>query len=212
MVFLASLLVYHTRSSSKIPFCEVLAVCPSVSLFRVVVVPLLLTSLFFLGPLIVLKDTYTLEEFIEIELRSVFSWIFVRNYIVAPLTEEFIFRSTLLAILIPCWESQIVAMSLSSIFFGLAHSHHYIFQKLEGCRPISFIQALVQIAYTFTFGMYSSSLFLKTNSILTSISLHIFCNFMGFPDFEVLTYRKLYYYVTIAGAVLWLPSYVFYLS
>ncbi|SRR6266404_1300900 len=41
-----------------------------------------------------------------------------------------------------------------------------------------------QFTYTTLFGFHSSFLLLRTRSLLPSISAHIFCNFMGFPQLQ----------------------------
>ncbi|KAI1301832.1 CAAX prenyl protease 2 [Halotydeus destructor] len=211
VILIASCLVYLLRVDETNSFCEVVRLCPQGSVVETMLIPLGLTALLFLGPIVVLRDTYTWDEIKSAKLSDHIDWIFFRNYVVAPISEEFTFRSCLLAFLNPHW-SRALSMIISSTFFSLAHSHHYFFQRLEGSRPVPLIAALVQLGYTFVFGMYSSFFISRTNFLLTSIMIHIFCNGMGFPDFEVLSWKKKYYYSTIFGAGMWLILLICYAS
>lgn len=179
-VAISSLIIAWWRSGESL--CEVLTLCPNVSVFRSVAEPLALTAVLFLGPLVVLKDTYTWEEIKSVKLADHLNLMFMRNYVVAPLSEEFTFRSALHAILKPYWSS-VAVMVLSSVLFSLAHSHHYLLQNIEGSKPVPLAASLVQLSYTFVFGMYSSVFISRTNCLLTSVAIHIFCNALGFPDF-----------------------------
>lgn len=162
------------------------------------VAPLSITAILFLGTLVVFKDTYNWPEFVEYVKSETSDLIFIRNYVVAPLTEEFIFRGILLAILgqsYSMWSS----IGVSGFLFSLAHSHHYFFQRIQGSGSIRFGENLFQMLYTFVFAVYCSSLYLKTGTILTTIQIHIFCNFSGFPQLDILLSDSWYKTASITG-------------
>lgn len=175
------------------------------------VIPLSLTAILFLGPLVVFKDTYNWPEFVDYVKTEASDLQFVRNYIVAPLTEEFIFRGVLFALLgqsFPIWTSVIV----SGILFSLAHSHHYFFQSIQGSDRISFKDNMFQMGYTFVFAVYCASLYLKSGTILSTIQIHIFCNFLGFPQLDVLLSDDWYKKASLIGLGSWLILYPAYLA
>lgn len=108
----------------------------------------------------------------------------VRNYIVGPLTEEVVFRSTILAV------SLLGRLSLKSLvfgtpmWFGIAHAHHGLeMYKKNGRNGAAALQAILttlfQLTYTTLFGWFASYLYLRTGSILPPLSAHIYCNVMG---------------------------------
>ncbi len=45
------------------------------------------------------------------------------------------------------------------------------------------LAVLVQLSYTSIFGAYASFIFIRGGHIAAAIAAHIFCNFMGLPNF-----------------------------
>ncbi|KAM7289706.1 CAAX prenyl protease 2 isoform X1 [Ixodes scapularis] len=94
--------------------------------------------------------------------------IWLRNHIVAPLSEEFTFRACMLPLLVPCL-GQRAAILICPLFFGV----------------------VFQFGYTTIFGAYSVYLFLRTGHFVAPFVAHAFCNHMGFPDMsEVFGYKQ----------------------
>lgn len=114
-------------------------------------------------------------------------WQSIRNFIVAPLTEEIVFRGAM----IPALQAANIRNSgipiVAPLFFGVAHVHHAV-QSLT--RGVSFrlvlLSGFCQFAYTSLFGAYVSFVYLNTGSILGIILGHSLCNMLGLPDFEFL--------------------------
>lgn len=107
----------------------------------------------------------------------------LRNYLAAPLTEEFVFR----ACMAPLWRlagaSATRAAVLTPLFFGAAHLHHLhqlvTFDGLPlgpALRNVAF-----QFAYTTAFGWYAARLFLAARHLAAPVAAHVLCNVMGFP-------------------------------
>jgi len=59
--------------------------------------------------------------------------IWIRNYVIAPISEEFTFRACMLAMIIHC-TNPTVAVFVCPIFFGAAHLHHMIEQMRFGVK------------------------------------------------------------------------------
>jgi prenyl protein peptidase len=76
---------------------------------------------------------------------------------------------------------------ISPLYFGLAHLHHgHQIYRENGSDSFALKKAVlvvtVQFCYTTLFGMYSAHCMLQSG-VLTSILVHMFCNYMGLPDF-----------------------------
>lgn len=83
-----------------------------------------------------------------------------RDYILAPLFEEVVFRGPLMG------------MMASSIAFSAAHLN----------RRLPWKEALAQLIITFIFGLYVYNVRVNTGSVLTCFLVHAICNFSGPPD------------------------------
>ncbi|KAG0173545.1 hypothetical protein DFQ28_002151 [Apophysomyces sp. BC1034] len=90
--------------------------------------PLLLTIILFCGPLALM---YFDEELpwqkhfdLQQELRMITSLLGQRNFIVAPVTEEFVFRACVICVLYHSGFSTAYLIFVSPMYFGLAHLHH----------------------------------------------------------------------------------------
>jgi hypothetical protein len=103
--------------------------------------------------------------------RSLGKLQLVRNLVIAPITEEIVFRSVFSKILIFFEFSYLNASVIAPILFMLAHSHHYYGHRLE--------EVLVDIGHTCLFG-WISFYFLK-RSLVDSIVAHSICNLIGLP-------------------------------
>ncbi|TNN64252.1 CAAX prenyl protease 2 [Liparis tanakae] len=116
------------------------------------VLPLLLTMVFYLGPLV--HSAMDNPAGVTGELRSaldVQSWrmcvgdaVWLRNQVVAPVTEELVFRGAMLPMLAPC-TGPTAAIFMAPLFFGVG----------VATRRIQFL-------YTTVFGAFTSFLFLRT--------------------------------------------------
>jgi prenyl protein peptidase len=120
------------------------------------------------------------KRIIDQDLNDLGFW---RNYIISPFTEEFVFRSCMLPLVLPTL-SITKSIYIVPLFFGIAHLHHMIESILTTNLPFKLIliQNLFQFSYTYIFGVYSSFLFVRTGSFFASFLNHSFCNLMGFPN------------------------------
>ncbi|KZO94259.1 Abi-domain-containing protein, partial [Calocera viscosa TUFC12733] len=139
------------------------------------------------------------------------SWLGLRNYLVAPITEEAVFRSCCLAVAGLAGQSFAYKVWATPLYFGIAHLHHgwETYNQLGRDKPAlqrALLTTLAQFTYTGLFGAFASFLTVRTNSVLPALASHIFCNFMGLPSipFEHETHPKtkyLVYAVHLAGIV-----------
>ncbi|KAH7885150.1 CAAX protease self-immunity-domain-containing protein [Phlebopus sp. FC_14] len=154
--------------------------------------PHLITPTLFLGPLYAhfLLGTLPFQKnwsFHDDVLCFLFSITGIKNYIIAPITEEIVFRACVLTGYHLARASMIRMIFLSPLVFGAAHIHHaWDTYNRYGRSPAALKRAVVgtifQFTYTSIFGFYCSYLFLRTGSIFPPIVAHMFCNIMGVPQ------------------------------
>mmetsp|Transcript_28111 Transcript_28111/g.78778 ORF Transcript_28111/g.78778 Transcript_28111/m.78778 type:complete len:159 (-) Transcript_28111:33-509(-) len=107
----------------------------------------------------------------------------MRDEVVAPLTEEFVFRACCARL----WDGASFPAPLIiaglPLCFGLAHAHHFAehMRRLENKR-LAAAQVAFQLLYTSIFGAYATFLLLRTGSAIAVFLVHAFCNHMGVPD------------------------------
>ncbi|CUM66921.1 uncharacterized protein PRCAT00004606001 [Priceomyces carsonii] len=159
-------------------------------------------SVLYCGPLINQVKQATLAD----NLRDCLCLQGFRDYIFAPLTEEYIYRALVLTILEPQGDHKFLII-FTPLLFGIAHLHHgyelYHVQK-RGMFE-TFVIITVQFIYTTLFGILENYVFFKYSNLITCVMVHSLCNFMGFPDFNVegsTPYKLVYYSLMIIGAYL----------
>lgn len=160
----------------------------SAGLLPAFVLPLLLTAVLFIGPLSmqVLNGEVTAYVQPSYWLENIQNILWIRNHIIAPLSEEFTFRACMMPLLLHSFETT-TAIWLTPLFFGLAHLHHIVERHRDGMAlSVIAIVSGVQFAYTSVFGIYSAYLFTRTGHFVAPLIAHAFCNHMGFPDFQEL--------------------------
>jgi len=156
------------------------------SLLAYVLVPIL-----FAGPLLsrYLRGALPFQRSWSIQ-RNVFpkllTLVGLRNFVIAPVTEELLFRSCILAIGRLSGQTNGAMIFLSPLWFGIAHLHHALeMYHQNGKTSQAFRNALVvcaiQLTYTTVFGWISAFLMVRTGSVLPCITSHVFCNLMGLP-------------------------------
>ena len=110
-------------------------------------------------------------------------WIALRNYFIAPWTEEIIFRGCMIQALLSTGMSTKQVTLLAPLFFGIAHVHHALKRLSQGERPKMVLLATTfQFLYTTAFGSYASHAFIRVGSVVPVTLSHSYCNWMGLPD------------------------------
>uniref|UniRef100_A0A672SVN5 CAAX prenyl protease 2 n=1 Tax=Sinocyclocheilus grahami TaxID=75366 RepID=A0A672SVN5_SINGR len=111
----------------------------------------------------------------------------LRNQVVAPLTEEFVFRACMIPMLVV---SGNVGFSMNCFndftvcFLSHTAHFHHITEQLRFGQDTVFeilICAAFQFTFTYVFGVYSAFIFIRTGHLVGPVLCHLFCNQMGFP-------------------------------
>jgi len=118
----------------------------------------------------------------------------LRNVVIAPLAEEFVFRSCMGALLTAGGLSLGKIVLFSPLFFGTAHLHHCYGMVREG-TPLrqALIVSAVQFTYTSMFGALEMFIFLRTGHLAAVFVAHAWCNLLGLPSLEWLSTQSLTY-------------------
>ncbi|KAI0127500.1 CaaX protease, partial [Xylariales sp. AK1849] len=186
---------------------------------------LLLTAVLFAGPL---YETFVVHgawrDWLSLQpVSELFSeWTTWRNIVAGPFTEEVLFRSASVPLMLLAQTSVTKTIFLSPVIFGLAHLHHfYEFRVSHPQIPVTvaLLRSLLQLTYTSLFGAYATFLFLRTGSLAAIFVVHAFCNCMGFPRFwgrveritvngetkvkSSIVWSVVYYVLLFIGAGLW---------
>lgn len=136
------------------------------------------------------------------------------------MTEELLFRSAAVPLLVGAGVSLGRIVFLTPIIFGVAHVHHfYEFRVTHPNVPViaAVARSLLQLTYTTLFGAYATFIYLRTGSLLAIILVHAFCNSMGlprfwghvqpywtvYPDQKPWKWTSLYYILLVLGAMAW---------
>ncbi|XP_047094377.1 CAAX prenyl protease 2-like [Lolium rigidum] len=185
-------------------------------LLEAVVIPLVLTSLVYAGSFVsrlwVMSSscgrddgevgigcTEKLARWMKTSLQDVMVW---RNYVVAPFTEELVFRACMIPLLLCGGFKMHNIIFLSPIFFSLAHLNHLFELHQQGCNFMrSLLIVGLQLGYTVIFGWYAAFLFIRTGNLVSPIVAHIFCNMMGLPAFSSPRTRGVTSVAFMAGSV-----------
>ncbi|EOA27545.1 hypothetical protein CARUB_v10023691mg [Capsella rubella] len=167
-------------------------------LWQGVVYPLLLTSLIYAGSLVLnlllllelWKETgggccsfNNIKSFFQTVLTGASNVSVWRNFVVAPVTEELVFRACMIPLLLCAGFRIYSAIFLCPILFSLAHLNHFREMYIRHNRSYLRASLIVglQLGYTVIFGAYASFLFIRTGHLAAPLFAHIFCNYMGLP-------------------------------
>jgi prenyl protein peptidase len=136
-----------------------------------------------------------------------------------PVTEELLFRSAAVPLLVRAGMPLTTIIFLTPLVFGLAHIHHfYEFRITHPQVPVSMavLRSALQLTYTSLFGAYATFLLLRTGSVAAVVLVHTFCNAMGLPRLWGLLYPHwaaseqpvwkwtlAYYFLLVSGMLAW---------
>ncbi|XP_059595164.1 CAAX prenyl protease 2 isoform X4 [Vitis vinifera] len=156
--------------------------------WQAMVFPLSLTSLMYAGSLL-LKSLLIVSSWKQYKNQgrgiainhvknvpqNILNWVFStassilawRNYVVAPFTEELVFRACMIPLLLCGGFKTYSVIFLCPIFFSLAHLNHLLefYSKHNRSLLKAFMVAGLQLGYTVIFGSYASLLFIRTGMV-----------------------------------------------
>ncbi|EDW18353.1 CAAX prenyl protease 2 [Drosophila mojavensis] len=217
VMVIAPLFVYYFSSPQLLerePFLKLIGFRLE-GLWQAVLIPYLLTALLFLGPIFVNMQNESFSSYFNIDYwrGSCSNIIWIRNLVMAPLSEEFVFRACMMPLILQSYPP-ITAVFITPLFFGVAHLHH-IAERLSMGMELStaLLIGVFQFTYTTLFGFYSAYLFARTGHFVAPLLAHALCNHMGLPDVQDLWQQNLWrrvfaivlYVVGLVGWIFLLP-------
>ncbi|KAK1088809.1 CAAX prenyl protease [Friedmanniomyces endolithicus] len=120
------------------------------------------------------------------------NWIGYRNLVVAPASEELVFRSLTISLSLLAKVNPSRIVFITPLIFGLAHVHHLV-EFLQSRTPPGhrspplpvwingLVRTLFQFTYTSLFGFFAAFVYLRTGNVYAVTLAHTFCNWMGVP-------------------------------
>lgn len=196
------LLLYHSEQLTLQTFLSLLGIRWT-GLLTAALCPCVLVLLLYTGSLVQLVLEGESWRNISFKRKD----LILRDYFIAPFAEELIFRACMLTVLSSTF-GKYWAVSVSPLFFGLAHLHH-LMEWFRAKNGTSFSQAcctvLLQVAYTSIFGLFAAFVFVRTRHLPGIVLAHSLCNVMGLPPIEdAVQHPKKYYIMTsyVVGIVL----------
>ncbi|KAG7886282.1 hypothetical protein KL925_002824 [Ogataea polymorpha] len=145
-------------------------------------------------------------EVIYRDLKSLELLHFMRNIVIAPITEELTYTASILGLYGPFLHSPTASkiIYLSPLLFGLAHiTHSYDCWRHDKVPMATIFASFVfRTLYTTFFGILTNLIFVNSRSVWTCVAAHCWCNFMTFPQFTVegpVWWQTLYYALSLAG-------------
>ncbi|PVV00009.1 hypothetical protein BB559_000193 [Furculomyces boomerangus] len=132
----------------------------------------------------------------------------LRNFVVGPITEELVYRASIVPLLLRTNMSKNQVVFLAPLIFGFAHLHHIMEKrKAKIGWNYAILSSVAQFGYTTVFGWFITHIFITTSnktpkfttsfinillipiscadSIYACIASHVVCNLMGFPDIKL---------------------------
>ncbi|EME85776.1 uncharacterized protein MYCFIDRAFT_88452 [Pseudocercospora fijiensis CIRAD86] len=116
----------------------------------------------------------------------------LRNNVIAPLAEEWVFRSLVVSLYLLAKVPAGRIVFTSPLIFGAAHIHHLV-ELLRTHTPAGrllpplsvwirgILQSLFQFTYTSLFGFFTAFVYLRTGNLFAVVLAHSFCNVMSLP-------------------------------
>lgn len=162
------------------------------------VLPLVLIAVLFAGPLLVLawsaaSPSGSVDRLLWLHRTRLPPAMVCRNWIAAPVLEEFIYRACLISYLLAAGARVSTCIWLSPLLFGASHLHHYYdltrFQGLSARAAIQFLA--FQLSYTTVFGWLAAYLFIRTGHLVAAVLPHAFCNIVGPPEMPPAAWQRL---------------------
>ncbi|EDV96441.1 CAAX prenyl protease 2 [Drosophila grimshawi] len=163
-------------------------------LWQAIVIPYLLTALLYAGPIFVNMQNESWRSYFDVDYwrGSLGNIIWIRNHVMAPLSEEFVFRACMMPLILQSF-TPLTAVFITPLFFGVAHLHHIAERLSLGVKlSAALMIGLFQFTYTTLFGFYSAYLFARTGHYIAPLLAHAVCNHMGLPDVQDLWQQDLW--------------------
>ena len=113
--------------------------------------------------------------------------VVLRDLVVSPVLEEIVFRELFVRWLVSKGVKDVPLLVFGSpVAFSAAHVQNLVVNVVRGMDlRTAGASCLLQIVYTYLFGIYATILLLETGSVWVCVAAHVVANGFGFPDFRL---------------------------
>lgn len=98
-----------------------------------------------------------------------------------PVCIEIVYRALLCRIVDPELHHPSFFTFFSGILYALSHYVNYFELRDKFGRSFAGKTVAIQIGYNLVFGLYVSHIFAKSSTLISSLVLQVYANFMGYP-------------------------------
>eukprot|EP00879_Flechtneria_rotunda_P020659 GHRR01021738.1.p1 GENE.GHRR01021738.1~~GHRR01021738.1.p1 ORF type:complete len:263 (+),score=46.33 GHRR01021738.1:695-1483(+) len=184
---------------------QLLGLYSSSGLLHTALLPLLMTATLFTGPILFKASAHFQSDREHKRIgRLQFGIYTLRDCVVAPISEEWCFRSCMVPLLWLQGVKPSTIIATVPLFFGLGHLHHgwelMVAHKWAAHRALQVV--CFQFLYTTVFGWYAAWLFITTGTVAAPVLAHALCNTLGVPPFaQMANHRRASWLMvaTVAG-------------
>ena len=121
------------------------------------------------------------------------SVLIMKENFYGPILEEYIYRGIIFNIFKEARFSNLESSMISSLMFGVCNHYFYViflahlrhFWDLHYNKML-FASIIFQAIFTTVFGMYACFSYVKTETLIAPVILHVLCNTLQFPRFHYL--------------------------
>ena len=119
--------------------------------------------------------------------KKEFQWNLFKKLFIVPVCMEVVYRALLCRIVDPNLQHPSFFTFMSGILFALSHFVNYFTLRNKFGTSFAAKTIIIQMGDNLVFGVYVSHIFAKSSTLISSLVLQVYANFMGYPEyFEVL--------------------------
>jgi membrane protease YdiL (CAAX protease family) len=177
------LLLHRVKEADGIDasLLELLGVAPACNApMAVSLSPVLLVAALFAGPLSAYFFSLRLGDVASIGVPSL---VTLRALVIAPISEEVVFRAAMVPLLVGAGASHAGVVLACAALFSLSHAHHYNEYVKRGWAPSAAARAIgFQLVFTGAFAALAAHAFLASGALWGVVASHALANALGPPD------------------------------
>lgn len=136
--------------------------------------------------LIIIQNGRIRKKFMRLYKKE-FQWNLFKRLFIVPLCLEIVYRALICRILDPELNHPSFFTFFSGNIYAFSHSVNYFSLRSKFGASFATKAIAIQIGYNLVFGLYISHIFSRSSTLISSLVLQVYANFMGYPEyFEVL--------------------------
>lgn len=119
--------------------------------------------------------------------KKQFQWNLFKKLFIVPVCLEIVYRALVCRILDPKLEHPSFFTFFSGNLYAFSHCVNYFNFREKYGNSFALKTVGIQVGYNLVFGLYISHIFSRSSTLISTLVLQVYANFMGYPEyFEVL--------------------------